>query len=292
MRKLNANQWVLVVVVVLLVAIGIDLTRKVLMGDNASAAPPRKEDSILVGQAAPDFTLPDEKGKDRTLASLVKGPTLLTFSCGCSSCRQMEGYLGKLQKTKGSGFPAVITVSSADPASYKAWKRDTSLKGLMLYDRSEATEIIQMYNGHPCPRLYLMDGDRQVTWRSVSLSDFEMPEIGLEEMSRTAALELGFSDPNEPQPGKPPAPSMVIAPSVPAPGGSGERLYEVSTDPNDPLPAGLVRDMKKNRGRRGKPATPPPAGLMAPYAGTSNASPYDPPPGQVDKAPGPPGAQP
>lgn len=278
MKKLSANSWVLIILTLVIAVIGIEATRKALAGDKVAADPGAPPEKIKVGEVAPDFTLPDHTGKDKSFSELVAAPTMLTFSCGCSSCRTMETYLGKLQKAK-KDLPPVVTVTSADPVAHKAWVRDTELKGEMLYDGS-GTPVMEMYEGHPCPRIYLLDGQRKVTWKSKSLSEYPMPELGMEEMSRDITRLLGFSTPDKPDPNKPPAPEMIIDQSRPAGDGSGERVHPVSTDPEDPLPAALVKQMQERAERekqmrlKADPA-PPKTQPIAPYAGTGNASPFD-----------------
>lgn len=217
--RLTPNTWVLIVLLGIVVVIGSETARAYLKGDSGQPPPePVKTDpDFKVGDLAPDFTLPDKDGKRHSLASLVKGDTLLCFICGCHQCRQAQTYLGQLNKKLGPKAPRVISVSTTDPEAEEAYKRDVPLAHLMLYDRKvnpeDASEVDSIYHGHPCPRMFRLTGERKVAWIGKSPSQLPGAEMGLMELARV----LGFRLPGEkgktgPQAPPPPTPEMAPKP--------------------------------------------------------------------------------
>lgn len=142
-----------------------------------------------VGDLAPDFQLPDAQGRQHSLRSELRGDTLLCMLCGCEQCRQMQTYLGVMIRSLGSRAPAVLSVTTAPPEAEAAWKRDTKLSQVMLYDSKEAGKpVIQQYRGDPCPRVYRLAADRRVTWIGPSPA-----VVGtMDEFGEALARNLGY----------------------------------------------------------------------------------------------------
>jgi len=170
--------WVLIILAVIIVAVGSEAAR-VYMGDNSRQAPSPADESaqfnppFKVGDLAPDFSLKDKDGRPHSLSSLVKKKTLLCFICGCQNCRNMQNYLQKCFARLGDQAPAVISVATIDPAAETSYRREVKLPQTILYENrpdptkvAVATEprIMDIYKGHPCPRLYLLNPDRKVAW--------------------------------------------------------------------------------------------------------------------------------
>jgi peroxiredoxin len=144
------------------------------------------------GDVAPDFTLPDSSGKRRSLSSLVHQDTMLCFLCGCDRCRTMQMYLGEMLRSLGPRAPKVVSVSSAPPESEAAWRRDTKLDQIILYDSKESGKpVTELYRGHPCPRLFRLDADRRVTW--IGPSPARLANLDL--LGQAMARNLGYRIP-------------------------------------------------------------------------------------------------
>jgi hypothetical protein len=215
-RRWNANTWVLVIFGTVILLVGIDIGRRAVQGrpvetpedKRASAAPPFK-----VGDVSPDFTLPDNKGVNRSLAELVKGDTVLTFSCGCNSCREMQTYMGKLQRALGPKAPAFMSVTSSLPETEESWVRDTRLKQTILYQPKGGTTIDE-WKGHPCPRNFRLDASRKVTYIGPSPSEGKTVDT----QAYDIAENLGFATKGTAQAGQKQAPRLQLpAPSFPMP---------------------------------------------------------------------------
>ncbi|MGV3720904.1 MAG: peroxiredoxin family protein [Actinomycetota bacterium] len=182
-RRLDPIQIVVAGALMLALLLGLDLAMKH-FADTADAQfrathgdyAPRFQEGAL----APDFTLPDNKGQMRSLASLVKGDTILCFLCGCSHCRHMQTYLTGLLKGMGDRAPAVVSVTTAPVEMEEAWRRDTGLAQTLLYEpKTDGSPVTAMYRGHPCPRVFRLDGDRRVTWIGPSPGEVNrMQDVG------------------------------------------------------------------------------------------------------------------
>jgi len=222
-KRWSANTWVVVILFSLIGLISIDIGRHLLMGDKAEPMEPAKkpttEPTFKVGDKAPDFTLPDKTGRQQSLSKLVKGDTMLWFTCGCSNCREMQTYMAKLTKQLGSKAPAVLNVTTMVPDREETWYRDTGLKQTILYEANAGGPLGEIYHGHPCPRFFRLKPDRTVTM--IGKSPSTMPDMNV--IGTDLAHDLGFQvrgekpvpgklsapPPNFPLPGVPPQPTQA-----------------------------------------------------------------------------------
>lgn len=96
---------------------------------------------IQPGDAAPDFTLPDQDRKDWTLsAELAKGPVVLcffplAFTSVCST--EMECITSEFDRWSGRGAQ-VVGISCDSFAVQKAWADTLGLKQRLLADMHRA----------------------------------------------------------------------------------------------------------------------------------------------------------
>jgi peroxiredoxin len=208
----SANTWVALVLGAIVLITAIDLGRRAVMGDQKSkiGASTALGGGVPVGETAPEFTLPDNRGNQVSLSKLVKGDTILGFYCGCNNCRSIVTYLGELKKKMSARKVDFIGVVTFKPDYEKAWIRDTGLHEKLLYD-SKATAVMDIYEGHPCPRVYRIDANRKIEWVSPSPRDLPlMPEFG-----RLIASDLGFSSPGNPKSGPQAPPFPDEKPGIP-----------------------------------------------------------------------------
>ena len=182
--------WGLALVGVVAAGVAFDLARRAVsppQGRRAARAP-RHVPQFAVGDAAPDFSLPDHRGKSHRLSEVVKGDTLLTFLCGCAQCIDLQTFTGLMVKKMGERAPTLIGVTSMPPEREETYYRDTGLRQLLLYERKEGP-VFDLYRGHPCPRAYRLRGDRTVAWIGTSPADqTHLQAIGME-----LANNLGFT---------------------------------------------------------------------------------------------------
>ena len=185
-RRWTANTWLLAILLGIMSLAAIDFGRRMVAGEPELPPPPKLDmtPGFKTGDPAPDFTLPDAAGKKQTLASLVDKDTLLFFTCGCETCRQVQSQTGAMIDRMGAQAPKVISVTTTHPATEEAYFRETKLKQKILYqDRSKPIPEVESYKGHPCPRAFRLDRSRKVVWIGQSpaeLGPTAAPAIALE----------------------------------------------------------------------------------------------------------------
>ena len=132
---------------------------------------------LKVGERAPEFTLPDETGKDRSLTELLSSgaiilyfyPADFTFGCTRQACA-LRDMNTELQKT---GL-RVVGISPQDPESHAKFRDKYHLPFVLLSD--EHKNVIRMFGllgpmGLGVRRAtYLIDGSRRI--RDAVLADF------------------------------------------------------------------------------------------------------------------------
>src|SRR5687767_4183974 len=114
---MSATQWLVIGLAVLALLVGGEWVIRSLrpapkVETTVKPPDPSMVPEFKVGDPAPDFTLPDSKEVPHRLSDLVKRDTLLCFTCGCSSCLDVQGYMGILTKRLGSRAPKVVSVST------------------------------------------------------------------------------------------------------------------------------------------------------------------------------------
>lgn len=132
---------------------------------------------IKVGERAPEFTLPDETGKDRSLTELLSaGATVLyfypaDFTPGCT--RQACALREMHTEIERAGL-RVVGISPQSPESHAKFKTRYELPFVLLSDPQKT--VIKMYEVNGPLGLgvrratYLIDGSRRV--RDAVLADF------------------------------------------------------------------------------------------------------------------------
>jgi peroxiredoxin Q/BCP len=129
---------------------------------------------LKAGERAPEFTLPDETGTDRTLTELLRTGAIVLyfypadFTPGCTrqACvlRDMDSGL------------RVVGISPQSPASHAKFRDKYKLPFVLLSDQHKA--VIKMYGvngplGIGVRRAsYLIDGSRRI--RDAVLADFKI----------------------------------------------------------------------------------------------------------------------
>jgi thioredoxin-dependent peroxiredoxin len=134
---------------------------------------------IKAGERAPEFTLPNEKGNDRSLTGLLSSGAIILyfypadFTPGCTrqACQLRDLHV-EIQR---AGLH-VVGISPQSPASHAKFREKYSLPFELLSD--EQKTVIKMYGlngplGLGVRRAsYLIDGSRRV--RDVVLADLRI----------------------------------------------------------------------------------------------------------------------
>jgi peroxiredoxin len=128
---------------------------------------------LPLGTKAPDFRLPDTKGKMVSLADFKNAPALVVvFMCNhCPYVKHIRGGLAQLAKDYSSKGVAMVGISSNDVANYPAdspgkMAEEARAAGYIfpyLYD--EAQGVAKAYRAACTPDIYLFDGDQALAYR-------------------------------------------------------------------------------------------------------------------------------
>jgi peroxiredoxin Q/BCP len=138
-----------------------------------------KEGKIMIkaGERAPEFTLPDETGQDRSLTELLSAGAIILyfypadFTPGCT--RQACVLRDTHAEIESAGL-RIVGISPQNPQSHAKFKAKYKLPFVLLSD--EQKTVIKMYGvngplGIGVRRAtYLIDASRRV--RDVLLADF------------------------------------------------------------------------------------------------------------------------
>jgi peroxiredoxin Q/BCP len=132
---------------------------------------------LNTGERAPEFTLPDDTGKDRSLTDFLNsGATVLyfypaDFTPGCT--RQACALRDLQSEIKNAGL-RVVGISPQSPETHAKFRAKYALPFALLSDENKA--VIKMYGvngplGFGVRRAtYLIDGSRRI--RDAVLADF------------------------------------------------------------------------------------------------------------------------
>jgi thioredoxin-dependent peroxiredoxin len=134
---------------------------------------------IKSGERAPEFTLPDETGKDRSLTELLSGGAIVLyfypadFTPGCT--RQACALRDVHAEIQSAGL-SVVGISPQSPESHAKFKAKYQLPFVLLSD--EQKTVIKMYGvngplGVAVRRAtFLIDASRRI--RDAILADFRI----------------------------------------------------------------------------------------------------------------------
>src|SRR5258705_5916976 len=100
-----------------------------------------RNDALAVGDEAPDFTLPDSRGRQISLATVLRaGPAVVTFYRGgwCPYCNiQLRAYQRALPEIAAFGGQIIATSPQLPGRSFVVVER-TALEFVVLFDPGKA----------------------------------------------------------------------------------------------------------------------------------------------------------
>jgi thioredoxin-dependent peroxiredoxin len=132
---------------------------------------------LKTGERAPEFTLPDDTGKDRSLTDFLNaGATVLYFypSDFTPGCTRQACALRDLQSELKNASLRVVGISPQSPETHAKFRSKYELPFALLSDQHKA--VIKMYGvngplGFGVRRAtYLIDGSRRI--RDAVMADF------------------------------------------------------------------------------------------------------------------------
>jgi len=97
---------------------------------------------LKVGEAAPDFTMLSQDGKEHNLKSMLSdGPVLLVFLRAewCSYCvKHLQAFQENIENIQNSGKVQVIAVSPQRPSYMKPFHEENNFSYPILYDEDHS----------------------------------------------------------------------------------------------------------------------------------------------------------
>ena len=119
----------------------------------APAAPP----ALALGTAAPEFRLPDLKGRFRTLADYRGKPAVLVFfNPDCGFCTQLAPKLGELP----ASAPHLVVMTRGDKQANRQLARTHRWKGDVLLEPN--WDVASSYRTNATPTGYLIDAEGRI----------------------------------------------------------------------------------------------------------------------------------
>jgi peroxiredoxin len=113
-------------------------------------------EGLVAGTPAPDFRLPDLKGRKRSLSDYRGRRVLLVFSDpGCGPCQELTPHLEELHRAHARNGLQVLMVGRGDPAANRAKARAFSVTFPVVLQRQ--WEISRDYAMFATPVGYLID---------------------------------------------------------------------------------------------------------------------------------------
>jgi len=138
---------------------------------------------IKAGERAPEFTLPDETGRDRSLTELLSAGAIVLYFYPADftpGCTRQACVLRDLNTELESAGLRVVGISPQSPNSHLRFKAKYQLPFVLLSD--EQKTVIKMYGVNGPLGLgvrrasYLIDASRRV--RDAVLADFMIARHG------------------------------------------------------------------------------------------------------------------
>jgi peroxiredoxin len=141
-----------------------------------------------VGDAAPDFTLPDADGTPRHLGeALGTGPVVLAFlKADCAACNLAFPYLERLHQAYPSDRWTIWGVSQHPARAAQWFAKNTGVTFPLLVD-ADGFPVSRAYDPEATPTIFLVDGG---VVRSVQVG---FSKDGLNELSNLVAERLGLA---------------------------------------------------------------------------------------------------
>jgi peroxiredoxin len=95
----------------------------------------KADDSLAIGDLAPEFKIKDAEGEEIDLAKLTaEGPVLVRLTCGCSGCDKELAYFQELHEAyEGKGLTSLAIFKEPD-AKVEAYVKEKKLNMLYAVD--------------------------------------------------------------------------------------------------------------------------------------------------------------
>ncbi len=134
------------------------------------------EENLAVGRVAPDITLPDPNGNQRSLSSLEGNVVLIDFwAAWCPPCREANAILGELyEQYQDQGFEIfAVSLDRTKEQWTNAIEKD-NITWLQVSDlRFMNSPVVDLYSITEVPHYVLIDRERRIISRNFSIAELE-----------------------------------------------------------------------------------------------------------------------
>lgn len=191
----SASTWVLACLGLVIVLITGDVLRQKFAPPPPKPAAPRPKPqppAFKVGDEVKDFELPDSSGKPHGLSEWKGQKFVLTFFCGCDVCGTFSKELTRAYRENKRDVPTFsVFTSGFDPVGEAGWVLRTDAKQFTYVYAIQNPQIVEEYQGHPCPKAYVVDENLKILYVSPKAST-SMGPMGPALMVRDICKVLGL----------------------------------------------------------------------------------------------------
>jgi peroxiredoxin Q/BCP len=154
---MSGNAWVCTIITVVLLASGAEQAYRAMVDKPKPPEVTYQQVGPQLGDPAPDFALPDEKGKQYRLAQFRGKPLVVSFYCGCSKCETIAKTLTPWQKQKNVAMVGLVTFK---PEYMNEFRQKTGVRYPLLLDPNK--EVGARWDSMICPRVWVLDKNGRV----------------------------------------------------------------------------------------------------------------------------------
>ena len=136
--------------------------------------------AVKTGVLAPDFTLPDLAGREKSLKSLLaEGPVLVAFfKISCPTCQYTFPFLDRLYRQSKGPATRIVGISQDVQKKTEQFNREFGVSFPVLLDSpDEDYPVSNAYGITHVPSLFLIEPDGRIALTSVGFSKADLEEI-------------------------------------------------------------------------------------------------------------------
>ena len=141
----------------------------------------RENETLTVGQRAPDFRLEDLNGGQRTLGELLRaGPVFLAFfKVSCPTCQYTFPFLERLHRGLADGPISMFAISQDDADATREFHSEFGITMPTLLDRAaQGYPASNAYGLAYVPTMFLVEGDGTISWSLTGFNRKELEALG------------------------------------------------------------------------------------------------------------------